>query len=71
MKKIAQQFKEFDSNNSTLSSIVSLSKMRNPPKKNAVYTIVLFHIFVHFLVRIGLDHNFKKKQTNKHFFFQF
>ena len=26
-------------------------------KKKAVYTLVLFHIFIHFLVRIGSDHN--------------
>ena len=26
-------------------------------KREAVYTLVLFHIFIHFLDRIGWDHN--------------
>ena len=51
-----QQLKTFDSNNFTLSSMFSF---RNewPIKTKAVYTLVLFHIFIHFLVKIGSDHN--------------
>ena len=46
----------FDSNNFTLSSMHSFQNAW-PIKRKAVYTLVLFHIFIHLLVRIRLDHN--------------
>ena len=49
-----QQFETFDSNTFTLSSVFSFQNAW-PIKRKAVYTLVLFHIFIHFLVRIGLD----------------
>ena len=51
-----QQLKTFDSNNFTLSSVFSFQNVW-PIKTKAVYTSVLFHIFFHFLVKIGSDHN--------------
>ena len=51
-----QQLKTFDSNNFTLSSMFSFQNVW-PIKTKAVYTSVLFHIFFHFLVKIGSDHN--------------
>ena len=51
-----QQLKTFDSNNFALSSMFSFQNVW-PIKTKAVYTSVLFHIFFHFLVKIGSDHN--------------
>ena len=51
-----QQFKMFDSNNFTPSSMRSFQNVW-PIKRKAVYTLVIFHIFIHLLVRIGSDHN--------------
>ena len=51
-----QQLKTFDSNNFTLSSMFSFQNVC-PIKTKAVYTSVLFHIFFHFLVKKGSDHN--------------
>ena len=51
-----QQLKTFDSKNFTLSSMFSFQN-EWPIKTKAVYTLVLFHIFIHFLVKIGSDHN--------------
>jgi len=51
-----QQLKTFNSNNFTLSSMFSFQNAW-PRKRKAVYTFVLFHIFIYFLVRIRLDHN--------------
>ena len=38
---------------------ISMFSFQNewPIKTKAVYTLVLFHIFIHFLVKIGSDHN--------------
>ena len=52
-----QQLKTFDSNNFTLSSMFSVQNEWPIKTKAAVYTLVLFHIFIHFLVKIGSDHN--------------
>ena len=62
-----QQFKTFNSNNFTLSSTFSVQNTW-PIKINAVYTLLLFHIFIHFLVRIGLDHSLRIFE-NKLFYF--
>ena len=51
-----QQFKMFDSNNFILSSMHSFQNAW-PIKRKAVYTLVLFDIFIYLLVRIGSDHN--------------
>ena len=53
-----QPFKMFDSNNFTLSSMFSFQNAW-PIKRKAVYTfsLVHFHILIHFPVRIGSDHN--------------
>ena len=51
-----QQLKTFDSNNFTLSSMFSFQN-EWPIKTKAVYTIVLFHIFIHFLVKVRSDDN--------------
>ena len=53
---LRQQFKMFDSNNFTLSSMHSFQNVW-PIKRKAVYTLLLFHIFIHLLVRIRSDHN--------------
>ena len=50
-----QQFKMFDCNNFILSSMFFFQNVR-PIKRKAVYTLVLFQIFIHFLDRIGWDH---------------
>ena len=50
--------KRFISNNLTLSTMFS-SQNAWPIKRKAVYTLVLFHIYLLiFLVRTGSDHNF-------------
>ena len=46
----------FDSNNFTLSSMRSFQN-ECPIKRKAVYTLLLFHIFIYLLVRIGSDDN--------------
>ena len=53
-----QPFKMFDSNNFTLSTMFSFQNAW-PLKRKVVYTfsLVHFHIFMHFLVRIRSDHN--------------
>ena len=53
-----QPFKMFDSNNFTLSSMFSFQNAW-PIKRKAVYTfsLVHFHMFIQFPVRIGSDHN--------------
>ena len=52
-----QQLKTFNFNNFTLSSTFSLQNAW-PRERKAVYTLVLFHIFIHFpAVRIGSDHH--------------
>ena len=52
-----QQLKTFDSNNFTLSSMFSFQNEWPIKTKAGVYTLVLFHIFIHFLVKKGSDHN--------------
>ena len=53
-----QQLKTFDSNNFTLSSMFSFQNEWPIKTKAAhVYTLVLFHIFIYFLVKKGSDHN--------------
>ena len=52
-----QQLKTFDSNNFTLSSMFSFQNEWPIKTKAAVYTLVLFHILIHFLVKKGSDHN--------------
>ena len=48
-----QQFKPFDPNNFTLSSMFSFQNVWHIRRK-AVYTLILFHkTFIHFLDRIG------------------
>ena len=47
-----QQFKTFDSNNFTLSSMFSFQNAW-PIKRKAAYTLVPFHIFIHYLDQIG------------------
>ena len=50
--------KRFVSNNLTLSTMFSFQNAW-PIKRKAVYTLVLFHIYLLiFVVRIGSDHNF-------------
>ena len=53
-----QPFKMFDSNNFTLSSMFSFQNAW-PIKRKAVYTLSLvhFHMFIHFPVRIRSVHN--------------
>ena len=46
-----QQLKTFDSKNFALSLMFSF-QTEWPIKKKAVCTLVLFHVFIHFLVRI-------------------
>ena len=45
----------FDCNNFILSSMFFFQNVW-PIKRKAVYTLVLFQIFIHFLDRIGWDH---------------
>ena len=54
-----KQFKTFDSNNFTLSSMFSFQNVWPLPVKRfkAVYTSNHLYLFI-FLVRIGSDHNF-------------
>ena len=47
-----QQYKTFDPNNFTLSSMFSFQNAW-PIKRKAVYNLLLFHIFTDFLDRIG------------------
>ena len=51
-----QQFKMFDSNNFTLSSMRSFQNAW-PIKRKAVYTLLLFQKFIPLLARIRSDHN--------------
>ena len=66
---LREQFKTFDSNNFTLSSMFSFQNVW-PIKRKAVYTLLLFHIYLFiFLVTIGLDHNFLFYTGNLFFYF--
>ena len=56
-----QQLKTFDSNNFTLTSTFSFQNAW-PIKRKAVYTLVIFHILIHFLLRIKKDHNLPIKR---------